>query len=137
LTNDATIVRLPWAKVSRVAKFGIVGVGGILINTGVLYLLGRRLGLPLVLASGVAAELAVISNFLLNSSWTFATRPSLPRFAKFNVASLAGLSVNVMGVLLLTRLGLYLLAANLIGIAVGFAVNYLFSVGWVWGRAAR
>ena len=136
MTNDATIVGLPWAKVSRVAKFGVVGFGGILINIGVLYLLGRRLGLPLVVAAGAAAELAVISNFLLNSSWTFATRPSLPRFAKFNVASLTGLGVNVTGVWLLTRLGLSLLAADLIGIALGFAVNYVFSVVWVWGRAA-
>jgi len=137
LTNDATIVRLPWAKIGRVAKFGIVGFAGILINIGVLYLLSRRLGLPLVLSSGVAVELAVISNFLLNSSWTFACHPSLPRFAKFNVASLAGLGVNVTAVWVLTRLGLYLLAADLIGVAVGFVVNYLFSVLWVWGREAR
>jgi putative flippase GtrA len=137
LTNDATIVRLPWAKIGRVAKFGAVGFVGILINMGVLYLLSRRLGLPLVLSSGVAVELAVISNFLLNSSWTFASYPSLPRFAKFNVASLAGLAVNVAGVWLLTRLGIYLLAADLIGVAVGFVVNYLFSVLWVWGRTGR
>jgi putative flippase GtrA len=39
--------------------------------------------------------------------------------------------------LLLTRLGLYLLATDLIGVAVGFVVNYLFSVLWVWGRVAR
>jgi putative flippase GtrA len=137
LTNDPTIVRLPWARVGRVAKFSIIGIGGILITTGLLYLLARGLGLPLVVAAGLAVELAVISNFLLNSSWTFACQPSLPRFAKFNVASLAGLTVNVTGVLLLSRLGLYLLAADLIGVAVGFAVNYVFSVLWVWGRAVR
>jgi putative flippase GtrA len=137
LTNEATIVRLPWARIGRVAKFGVVGFAGILINIGVLYLLSRRLGLPLVLSSGVAVELAVISNYLLNSRWTFARHPSLPRFAKFNVASLAALVVNVTAVLMLTRLGLYLLAADLFGVAVGFVVNYLFSVLWVWGRAAR
>lgn len=136
MTNDATIVRPPWAKFSRVAKFGIVGITGTLINIAVLWLLARRLGLPVVLSSGVAVELAVISNFLLNSSWTFATRPSCLRFAKFNVASLVGLGVNVTGVWLLTRFGLYLLAADLIGIAIGFAVNYVISVVWVWGRAA-
>jgi dolichol-phosphate mannosyltransferase len=136
LTNDATIVRLPWAKVGRVGKFTVVGFIGILISTGVLYLLSRRLGLPLVLSSGVAVELAVISNFLLNSSWTFASYPCLPRFAKFNVASLAGLAVNVAGVWLLSRLGLYPLAVDLIGVAVGFVVIYVFSVVWVWGRAA-
>ena len=137
MTNDATIVRLPWARIGRVAKFGVVGFVGILINTGVLYLLSRRLGLPLVLSAGVAVELAVISNFVLNSSWTFACQPSLPRFARFNVASLAGLGVNVTGVWLLTRLGVYLLAADLIGVAVAFVVNYLFSVHWVWGRVTR
>lgn len=137
MTNDATIVRLPWARIGRVAKFGVVGFVGILINTGVLYLLSRRLGLPLVLSAGVAVELAVISNFVLNSSWTFACQPSLPRFARFNVASLAGLGVNVTGVWLLTRLGVYLLAADLIGAAVAFVVNYLFSVLWVWGRVTR
>ena len=137
MTNDPTIVRLPWARVGRVAKFSIIGFGGILISTGLLSLLGRGLGLPLVVASGIAVELAVISNFLLNSNWTFACQPSLPRFAKFNVASLAGLVVNVTAVLLLTRLGLYLLAADLIGVTVGFAVNYVFSVLWVWGRAVR
>jgi putative flippase GtrA len=136
LTNDATIVRLPWAKVGRVAKFVVVGFIGILISTSALYLLSRPLALPLVLSSGVAVELAVISNFLLNSSWTFTSYPSLPRFAKFNVASLAGLAVNVSGVWLLSRLGLYLLAADLIGVAVGLAVNYLFSVLWVWDRTA-
>jgi dolichol-phosphate mannosyltransferase len=136
LTNDATIVRLPWAKVGRAAKFTVVGFIGILISTGVLGLLSRRLGLPLVLSSGVAVELAVISNFLLNSGWTFASYASLSRFAKFNVASLAGLAVNAAGFWLLSRLGLYLLAAELIGVAVGLVVNYVFSVVWVWGRAA-
>ena len=136
MTNDATIVRLPWAKVGRVAKFAVVGSIGILISTGVLYLLSRRLGLPLVLSSGAAVELAVISNFLLNSSWTFASYASLARFAKFNVASLAGLAVNVAGVWLMSPLGLSLLAVELIGVAVGFGVIYLFSVLWVWDRTA-
>jgi putative flippase GtrA len=137
LTNDASIVRLPWARVGRVAKFSIIGFGGILISAGLLFLLARGLGLPLVVASGLAVELAVISNFLLNSCWTFACQPSLPGFAKFNVASLAGLVVNVTAVLLLTRLGLFLVAADLIGVAAGLAVSYVFSVLWVWSRVVR
>ena len=62
--------------------------------------------------------------------------PSLGRFAKFNTASLAGLALNVLSVWLLTRLGLYFLVADLIGIAAGFAANYAFSVRWVWAREA-
>jgi putative flippase GtrA len=91
----------------------------------------------LVAASVLAVELAAISNYLLNDTWTFAARSrSLRRFAKFNTASLAGLALNVLSVLVLTRLGLYFLVADLIGIAAGFAANYALSVRWVWAREA-
>jgi putative flippase GtrA len=118
-----------------VLKFGIVGGTGVAVNISALYVLSRWAGLPLVAASAVAVELAAISNYLLNDTWTFAAGPpSLTRFAKFNIASLAGLALNVLCVWLLTRLGLYFLLANLVGIATGFAANYTFSVSWVWAQ---
>lgn len=119
----------------RILRFAVVGGTGVIVNTSVLYVLSRWAGLPLVAASALAVELAAISNYLLNDTWTFAARsPSLRRFVKFNTASLAGLALNVLSVWLLTRLGLHLLVANLIGIAAGFAANYAFSVRWVWGH---
>jgi putative flippase GtrA len=122
------------AVTGRVLKFAIVGGTGVAVNMSVLYTLSRWAGLPLVPASALAVELAAVSNYLLNDIWTFATRsPSLRRFAKFNFASLIGLALNVLCAWLLTRLGLYFLLANLIGIAAAFAVNYTFSVSWVWG----
>jgi putative flippase GtrA len=120
---------------SRILRFAVVGGTGVIINTSVLYVLSRWAGLPLLAASALAVELAAISNYLLNDTWTFAARsPSFGRFVKFNTASLAGLALNVLSVWLLTRLGLYFLVANLIGIAAGFAANYTFSVRWVWGQ---
>jgi putative flippase GtrA len=137
LPGNAIIVLRTRAKAGRAIKFGLVGCSGAAINTAVLYLLARGLGLPLPVASALAVEFAVISNYLLNDRWTFATRrPSVRRFAKFNLASLAGLSLNVMTVWLLARHGIYLLAANIVGIAVAFAANYAFSVAWVWRRVA-
>jgi hypothetical protein len=56
------------------------------------------------------------------------------RFGKDNIASLAGLSLNVMTVWLLARLGIYFLVANLFGIGAGVASNYALSAAWVWGR---
>jgi putative flippase GtrA len=123
------------ARVARILKFACVGCVGVGINTGALYILSRWLGLPVAAASAVAVELAVISNYFLNARWTFATQAaSLRRFAKFNLASLFGLGLNVMIVWLLTRFGIYFLAANLFGIAAGFASNYVFSSIWVWGQ---
>jgi putative flippase GtrA len=130
------IVSAP-SSTSRVLKFAVVGGSGVVINMSALYVLSRWVGLPLVVASALAVELAAISNYLLNDSWTFATRsPTLRRFAKFNAASLLGLALNVLSVWLLTRLGLYFLVADLVGIIVGFTTNYVFSVSWVWRREA-
>lgn len=135
--NKPPVISLARLSTGRILKFAVVGGTGVIINTSVLYVLWRWAGLPLVAASVLAAELAAISNYLLNDTWTFAVRsPSLRRFAKFNTASLAGLALNVLSVWLFTRLGLYFLAADLIGIAAGFAANYALSVGWVWGREA-
>ena len=135
--NKLQTISSAFFSTGSVLKFAVVGGTGVIINTLVLYVLSRWAGLPLLAASALAVEFAAISNYLLNDTWTFAVRsPSLGRFAKFNTASLAGLALNVLSVWLLTRLGLYFLAADLIGIAAGFAANYAFSVGWVWGREA-
>ena len=120
-------------KTNWIVKFVVVGGSGTVLNTAVLFVLYRRLHLPIVAASAVAVELAVVSNYLLNDRWTFAARsPSLRRFAKFNASSLGGLTVNVLSVWFLTRIGLYVLLANLAGIAAAFAVNITLSLTWVW-----
>jgi putative flippase GtrA len=133
--NKPPVISFVRAGRARVLKFAIVGGTGVVINTAALYALSRLAGLPIVAASVLAVEFAAISNYLLNDTWTFATRaPEFGRFAKFNVASLAGLALNVVCVWLFTRLGLYLLISNFIGIAAGFGSNYAFSVHWVWVR---
>jgi putative flippase GtrA len=137
LIHKPPITSFARLRKGRVLKFGCVGVTGVIINTSMLYVLSGWAGLPLVAASALAVELAAISNYLLNDTWTFATRsPSLRGFAKFNTAALAGLVLNVLIVWLLTRLGLYFLVADLIGIAAAFTVNYAFAVRWVWTREA-
>jgi putative flippase GtrA len=124
-------------RFGRILKFGMVGVIGAVVNTVLLYALSRGLGLPLLASSAAAVELAVVSNYILNDRWTFGNRkPSLRSFAKFNTASLAGLSLNVLTVWALTRSGFYFLAANLVGIAVAVTLNYACSVAWVWRRMA-
>jgi putative flippase GtrA len=135
--NKSPVITFSGASTRRALKFAVVGGAGIVINTSALYVFSRWARLPLVLASVLAVELAAIGNYLLNDTWTFAVRsPSIRRFAKFNAAALLGLALNVLSVWLLTGLGLYFLAADLIGIAAGFAANYALSVRWVWGREA-
>ncbi|QLH22668.1 GtrA family protein [Streptomyces sp. Rer75] len=119
-------------------RFAVVGGGGVLVNSVALFALYHWAGLPLLVASGIAVELAVVHNYLLNDRWTFAVHtPSARRFVKFNVSVLGGLAVNVVLVWSLVRSGMYLLLANCLGISAAFAVNFACSTGWVWGRRSR
>jgi putative flippase GtrA len=86
---------------------------GVAVNTVVLYIQSRGRGLALAVSVSSAIEIV----------------------AKFNVAALSGLAVNVVVVWLPTRLGMYFITANLAGITLGFAGNYALSSAWVWGRA--
>ncbi|AUA12871.1 MULTISPECIES: GtrA family protein [Streptomyces] len=139
ILSRALPARNPMAGMPGLAlRFAVVGGGGVVVNTLVLYALYHWAGLPLLAASSIAVELAVVHNYLLNDRWTFAAGdPSLRRFIKFNITVLGGLGVNVLIVWTLVRTGMHLLLANCLGIAAAFAVNFASSTGWVWGRRSR
>jgi len=125
------------AFLGTVSKFLLVGGIGALVNSLALLLLFQRAHLPLVLASVLSAELAITHNFCWNDRWTFRrTRLSLRRFAKFNLVSLTGLVITTCTLWLLAEhLGVYYLAANLLGIALATAWNFAMNVVWTWGGA--
>ena len=126
--------QLKLARKNWIVKFIVVGGAGAFLNTTVLYVLYRWLHMPLVAASALAVELAVMNNFLLHDRWTFGAHSrSIARFAKFNASSLGGLVVNVLAVWLLTHIEVHFLVANVAGIAAAFAVNFALSATWVWG----
>lgn len=123
--------------VLRFMRFGVVGASGVVVNEGLLYLGHGRLHLPLLLASAIAIECAIISNYLLNDRWTFHhPHPAWHRFWRFNAVSLVGMVVNLAVLALLTRFTtLEYWAANPIAVVVAFGVNYLLNVYWTYGTA--
>jgi putative flippase GtrA len=115
----------------RVWRFSLVGVTGVTINSLALYVLHGRLGVPLVLASAMAVELAIVNNYMLNEIWTFSSRrPSLQRFAKFNLTALVALLVNVAVVWAMASMGVLYLVGNLFGIGAAMAINLTVSTTW-------
>ena len=132
---------LQQARTNRVArqfvKFCLVGGGGVVVNTAVLYALVDWWRQPLVLASPVAVELAILNTYLWNNLWTFRRpRLTLARLAKFNLVSLGGLAITTGLLLVLTeRLGLHYLVANLIAIGVATLWNFVLNLLWTWGSA--
>ena len=52
-------------------KFGIVGLSGIAINEGILIYLKEFASFEIWIASPIAIELSIMSNFISNDLWTF------------------------------------------------------------------
>jgi putative flippase GtrA len=80
----------------RFLKFGAVGASGVIVNLGTLALL-RRVGVHTNVASAIAIEISILSNFLINHIWTFQDRrgghdsPSLGKHLfRFHLVSLGG-----------------------------------------------
>jgi dolichol-phosphate mannosyltransferase len=124
-------------RFTRQLRFGLVGVSGIVVNSVILAMLvhGFRIAVPL--ASMIATEAAIGSNFLLNDRWTFAVsvpgRPLAQRFLRFNGVALGGMAITAAVLTLLTHYAqLNLLIAN--GVAVGAATiwNYVVNSRWTW-----
>jgi len=123
----------------RLSKFVIVGGSGVGVNTLVLYCLHQLVGLPVLLASALGVELAILNNYIWNDRWTFRRqRPALSRFLRFNVVSLGGLVVTTSTVwVLTTNFGTHYLVANLLGIGLATAWNFAANLHWTWGRERR
>ncbi len=121
----------------RLARFALVGVSGVGVNSGMLWLLYSGAGLPLPAASALAIETAIWNNFLLNDLWTFyeerQRRPWWMRAVAFHATAAMAASIN-LGLLLalVTWAAMYYLIANLIAIGIAAAVNYSVSALWTW-----
>jgi dolichol-phosphate mannosyltransferase len=87
----------------RFVRYGLVGFSGVFVDMGLLFLLSDRAGLGLIVSKIIAAEVAIVNNFLWNDSWTFADvtqrqkgwQPRLRRLLKFNIICLLGLILDV------------------------------------------
>lgn len=127
----------------RFLRFGLVGLSGVFVDMGLLYLLSdpASLGWGLTRSKIIASEIAILNNFLWNDRWTFGDissqqsgwRKRLKRFVKFNLICLSGLILNVLilnGLYNLLGLNRYL--ANLIAIAAVTLWNFWLNLKLSW-----
>jgi putative flippase GtrA len=124
-------------QLQRPLRFGLVGLSGVVVNTTLLWTLARGAQLPVPLASVLATEAAILSNFLLNDRWTFRAvarrHPPLIRLARFNGVSLGGMAITVALLTLLSSYaGLHLLLANMLAIGGAMSWNYFVNSRWTW-----
>ena len=131
-------------EVGRFWKFGFVGASGMGVFMGLLWLLTIQVGIYSGIAWGVAAEAAVISNFILNRNVTWFERRAVGMRAlmgeagKYHLASAISVAANGAAVLVLTTLGTSVLVAGAIAVWVGVATSFLGAERFVFTtRRAR
>lgn len=127
--------------IGRFIRFALVGFSGLAVDMSFLYLLYDVLGLGLTRSAILAAELAIMNNFLWNDLWTFGDlakhqrqrRKVLKRFVKFNIICLMGLILKVLLLNILFN-GFHLNAylANFLAIAAVTIWNFWINLKLSW-----
>jgi len=136
-------LRLSTLPINRFLRFGIVGASGVVVDMGLLFLLSdpSMLGWGLTRSKLIAAEMAIINNFLWNDAWTFkdisgqqsGLKHRLQRFGKFQLICLGGLVLNTILLNLqfnLLGINRYLANAIAIGVVTGWNFWLNFKLSW-------
>ncbi|GGP19809.1 dolichol-phosphate mannosyltransferase [Thermocladium modestius] len=119
----------------RPLKFAAVGVLGVLVSEAVLHVAWRLIGIPYFASLIPAIEAGIINNYSINRAWTFRDRPTpyAAGLARYHVAGLGGTLVNYAASDALHYvLGLNGYLAYIVGVLLGFLVNYVLAESYVF-----
>ena len=127
------------ASWKRYLIFCGVGFSGLLVDLGLFHLLHTQVGWPLESSKVLAAETALLNNFLWNDRWTFGNRPqgsSTPwprRLLRFHLICLSGIVLTLVLLGLLHRgAGIPADPANAVAIVAVSGWNFVWSRRWGW-----
>ena len=138
--RSAAWIRFQSSKVF--IKFCITGASGVLINLGVFSAL-LSLGLNKFVASPIAIQCSIITNFVGNNYWTFRRRnlvgPVHARGLRFNVVSILSLAISYLTFVLLSHVfpGVAPQVNQVVGIVPATLVNYFLSSYWTFRNESR
>lgn len=118
-------------------KFGIVGASGVLVNFIAFWILTSPLEVNHLVASVIATELAILSNFTLNDLWTFRERRGGSRLTlrilNFHWSRILGMLVTVGSLYLMVDLmGFDKNVSYIFAIGFGTLTNFFTSDLFVW-----
>jgi dolichol-phosphate mannosyltransferase len=125
---------------ARFVKFGIVGASGVVVNMGGLYVFKEYAGIPYFVASLIAIELSILSNFTINLLWTWRDRSGegsvWTKLIRYHIgAGATAFLGNYLILIALTELfSMHYMISNLIGIGVGTLANYVINDLWTFRR---
>jgi dolichol-phosphate mannosyltransferase len=122
---------------ARFLLFLLVGLSGVGVHMGTLYLVHFTLGSHFTWAQAMATWVAMTTNFFLNNSFTFRDRRLRGRelaggLASFYLACGLGALLNVALASYLFSLGMHWALAGLSGAAAGAVWNFSLSSHFTW-----
>ena len=131
---------------NRIVRMASIGAIGFLIQSTIFEIVGIQLDLfSPPGAALLGAEIAIVVNFFLNNRFTFAnekipfSRAMVPKFLKFNAAVALSLAIQWVMVSIGERVGgdWALRLFNVLGVLVGFIVNYISYTTFIWKQAVK
>jgi dolichol-phosphate mannosyltransferase len=136
-------LRMADGPLNRFARFALVGLSGVAVDMGLLFVLSdpSMLSWGLTRSKLIAAEFAIANNFMWNDLWTFrdltlqqrTLSQRLLRFAKFQGICMLGVLINVVLLnIQFNWLGMNRYAANAVAIAVVTGWNYWLNLKLSW-----
>lgn len=109
-----------------------MGGTGVIVNFAVLKGVWPALHENPSVANAVATEAAILSNYVLNSRFTFRMPVSWQTLFRYNLVSLLGGALQVGVFTLLVHFHVYYLLANLLAIPLNTVVGFLLSTHWAF-----
>ena len=124
----------------RFARFGAVGVSGLVVNTALLATLTDVIGLFYVVSAVIATQGSTLWNFLLTERWVFADREhkrsKSSRMALFFAMNNAALAIRGPLLILLTSgLGIHYAVSNVISLVGLTVLRFGLADNWIWAKA--
>lgn len=123
----------------RYMRFCVVGATGVVLDSALLYVLTAPafFSINLMLGKFIAAEMALLNNFIWNNLWTFEGRTppasKVKAFFKFNLVCGAGMLISMITLHVLARyFQMHLIVANFISIVFASLWNYILNVRFTW-----
>ena len=130
----------------RFLKFGTVGVSGMAVNMGLLYIAQEHIfsavqqtEIKLNLSLALAIFFATLNNFIWNRMWTWADRkqqhhrPMVVQFGQYTLACWLSIVLQVIFTNVLAP-HVYYLWANLVAIVLTSVLNFVLNDIWTFGR---
>ena len=134
------IVKITFRNYGDFIRYCFVGAVGTIVNMTSYFVLNRYYQIPLEVASIVAIEISIISNFLLNNFWTFRNRSkkisTIRRLINFHIAaSVSGVMFYYLFFLfLVTVLGINDIISIIFALTAGTISNYTINSLWTWRK---